>query len=120
MGGKGSPAQPPSANWTSLAQLQLESQMRQMQNQSQLLVLQLQQQFQDQMESMKEENVLPPPPEITEYNIVWEEKIAELEETAYAAISNLTEWGEASGTVVTSPLVWDEEPNVTQNLLTGE
>lgn len=119
MGGKGSVPSPPPSNWSSIAELQMQQQFSDMQLQSQLMILQLQQDYEESFNQILEESVLPPAPEITEYDIDWTDKIAEMEQIAYDEISELTEVGVAGGTIITSPLVWEEEPTVISPLLGG-
>ena len=119
MGGKGSIAQPPPSNWTSLAEMQLQRQLADTQTQAQLMIYQMQANYESQLAALTQESILPEAPEITEYDIDWSETIDEMESIAYEEIAKLTEVGPASGTILTSPLVWDEEPNVLSNLLSG-
>jgi hypothetical protein len=111
---------PPDSDWTPLATYQLEEQLYQMQTQSQLALLQYQQSYQNMLLQIQEETVFPPAPTITEIeDINWTSKIAEMEAAAYEDISKIASLGTASGTLITDRTVWESEPEVITQQLTG-
>ena len=114
MGGKGSVSYPPSSDYTSLATAQMEQQLASMTSQSQTTMLLMQQQFEQQLATLQaaQAESTSEAPTITEYDVDWESTIDELEAQAYADIAEITSWGEASGTNITSPLLWEDEPDV--------
>lgn len=66
------------------------------------------------------EATIPTAPEIIEIEDVnWTEKIAEMELAATADIAEITYWGEASGTRLTSSEVWEREADVVTRTLGG-
>lgn len=63
---------------------------------------------------------VPTAPEIIEIeDINWTDKIAEMEDAAYADMEEMAFWGEASGTRITARDVWEREATVTTKQLTG-
>ena len=121
MGGKGSVASPPSTDYSSLAVMEMESALSKMQAQSQATLAGMTFGFQQSMIELLAgmDESATEAPAITEYDVNWDATIAELEAAAYEDIANLTSWGSASGTQVSNPILWEEEPNVIYKSLLG-
>lgn len=122
LGGKGSGPSynMPPANWTSMAELQASNTMTRMQQQQELELARMQHEFDLQFQELMNRFDSVPPPEITEYeNIEWSDKIAEMEVAAIADIEAMTAVGTASGTLITSPLMWGTEPDIISKSLLG-
>lgn len=111
---------PTTTEWTSFSEYQAEQEIAEINRQSQLAILQMQQDFDEQLAAIEAASVLPPAPEITTYaDVDWSSTIDEMEAEAAADIAELTSWGASSGTITTSPLVWEEEPTVLSPTLLG-
>lgn len=112
---------PPSTEWVSLNEYQANNNLALIRQQAELEMLQMQLTFTKQLEAIQNQYTLPDAPEISEVeDIEWTDKIAEMEVDARIDIADLTYTGSASGTLITTPLLWDEEPNVmSKSLLAG-
>lgn len=121
MGGKGSVSYPPPANWSSLSEVALKDHLASVERQSQLQMAQMQAAFAAQLSALQEQTVLPDIPEVSEpEDIDWTSEIDAMEADARVAIEEATSLGASSGTIITSPLVWDTEPTVLSTSLLTE
>lgn len=120
-GGKSSPTSPPSTEWNSIDEYILRAELDEIDKQTKYAMYAMQAQFATKMTELQAGSVLPPVPEITPAeDIDWTSKIDEMEALAREDIADLTSWGASSGTITTSPLVWEEEPTVLSKTLLGE
>lgn len=122
MGKSYSVASPPPTNFTSLAQLEATQALEEAtsaaymaQQQTQLEFYQM---FYEMQAAMQE--TLTAVPEVTETEeIEWTDTIAAFEAEAYEEIIAMAPEGPSSGTVITSPLLWETEASVISPLLSG-
>lgn len=118
--GKAAPSySAPPANWTTLAEYQATASLAEIRRQAELDSIRMQLEFQAKFEELQNAYTAPPAPEITQVeDIDWTDKIAEMEADARVDMAKMTDLGAASGTIITSPLIWDTEPAVlTKSLL---
>lgn len=113
---------PPPANYTSFAQVQameaLEDATAAAYVSQQTTQLEFMRMFMELQQSMEES--LTTVPAVTETEeIDWTDTIAEFEAEAYAEIIAMAPEGPSSGTVITSPLLWETEATVVSPLLSG-